>query len=54
MPVSTTASVARTPLTAESLEREARRAIAGAREQLDLLVREGLIARPPPRAGSTP
>jgi malate dehydrogenase (oxaloacetate-decarboxylating) len=46
--------VARNPLSEDALELAARRAIAGAREQLDLLVREGLIARPPPRGGSAP
>jgi malate dehydrogenase (oxaloacetate-decarboxylating) len=43
---------ARAPLSADALERAARRAISGAREQLDLLVREGLIARPPARLGA--
>jgi malate dehydrogenase (oxaloacetate-decarboxylating) len=44
------AGVARTPLAPDALERAARRAIAGAREQLDVLLREGLIAAPPPSA----
>ena len=45
--------VAGNSLAPDALELSARRAIAGARESLDLLVREGRIPLPPPRSRST-